>query len=61
MPGEKEPDSRVPGEVAELLAEFKRYGLVGHQQEYDVRLYERSKNGKVVCNVSRAARLRKRG
>ena len=61
MPGEKEPDSRIPGEVAELLAKFKRYGVLGHQQEYDIRLYERSKNGKVVYKVSSAARLRKRG
>ena len=61
MPAEKEPDSRVPGEVAELLAKFKRYGVLGHQQECDIRLYERSKNGKVVCNVSSAASLRKRG
>jgi len=51
MPGEKEPDSRIPGEVAELLAKFKRYGVLGHQQEYDIRLYERSKNGGVVQSV----------
>ena len=51
MPAEKEPDSRVPGEVAELLAKFKRYGVLGHQQEYYIWLYERSENGKIMCNV----------
>lgn len=61
MPREKEPDSRVLGEVAKLLAKFKRYGMLDHRQENDIRLYERSKNAKVVCNVSRAACLRKRG
>jgi hypothetical protein len=60
MPGEKGTDSRVPREVAGLLAKFKRYGMLGHQQKYDIRLYERSNNGKVVCKVSSAARLRKR-
>lgn len=60
MPREKGPDSRVLGEVAKLLAKFKRYGMLGHQQEHDIRLYERSKNDRVVCKVSSAARLRKR-
>ena len=51
MPGEKGPDNRVAGEVADLLAKLKLLGVMDHQQEYYVKMSRREKNGKVVCDV----------
>ena len=59
--GIKEPESRVAGVVADLLAKLILKGALGHQQEYYVKMSRRNKNGKVVCNVSLAWRFRKRG